>query len=176
MSLSNVMSKSLISAGNSMQMARIQHGIKQKMDNEAGVLNAEIKLDGGRGGDVKKKKEELKEAEEKAAEMNAATADTLSDMNKDIRKAAEKDLEESRLQKKQAEKAAERRAAKEEQEKRIAEAARRDTAETLENAETDAAAEHGKGIAGNVVDIAADGITPSTGTVKAVGVSVDVKT
>ena len=67
MSLSNVMSKSLISAGNSMQMARIQHGIKQKMDNEAGVLNAEIKLDGGRGGDVKKKKEELKEAEEKAA-------------------------------------------------------------------------------------------------------------
>ncbi len=176
MALSNVMSQSLISAGNSIKMARIQHGIKDKADNEAGVLNAEIKLDGGRGGDVTKKKEKLKEAEEKAAEMNAAAAETMVDLNKGIKRAAEEDLKETREEKRQAEKAAERKEAKKAQEQKFAEAVRKDADKAIDKTDLDDSVRSGNGIAGNVVDIAADGVTPDTGIVKTVGINVDVKT
>ena len=55
MALSNVMTRSLISAGSSMKQVKAQHAIKSQMDGKAGVLEAEIKLDSGRGGDVSKR-------------------------------------------------------------------------------------------------------------------------
>ena len=47
MSVSNVMSSSLISAVNSMKVARMQNGIKKQMEDRAGVLEAEIKQEKG---------------------------------------------------------------------------------------------------------------------------------
>ena len=176
MALSNVMSQSLISAGNSMKMARIQHGIKDKADNEAGVLDAEIKLDGGRGGDVTKKKEKLKESEEKAAEMNAAAAETMGGLKKGLKRAAEEDLKETIEEKRQAEKAAERKEAKKAQEKKLSEKAGNDADKAVEKTDTDSSIGSGIVISGNVIDLAADGLTPSTGIDKVAGENVDVKT
>ena len=59
MAISNAMSTSMISASNSMKIARIQKGVKSSMDGQAGVLKAEIAQDGARGGDVEKKKAQL---------------------------------------------------------------------------------------------------------------------
>ena len=53
MALSGIMTTSLLSANNSMKIARVQQGAKNQMDGHAGVLDAEIKLDSARGGDVK---------------------------------------------------------------------------------------------------------------------------
>ena len=54
MAISSIMSQSLISAGNAMKMAEIRQGFNKEMENRADVLNAEIKLDGGRGADTRK--------------------------------------------------------------------------------------------------------------------------
>ena len=175
MGLSNVMSQSLISAGNSMKMAEIQHGIKKRVDDKAGVLNAEIKLDGGRGGDVTKKKEELKEAEEKAAELNAAAAETLGDLIKGLKNAAEEDLKETRAEKRQAEEAAKKKAEKEERSKKLNEAGRKEANKERENESSDAEIGSVYGILENAVNIAAEGVTPDTGIVKNIGVNVDIK-
>ena len=117
MGLTNVMSRSLLSAQMSMKTAKLQHGVKKQMDGRAGVLEAEIKLDSGRGGDVTKKKEELEKVEEKAADLENTQMNLLSEMNDNLKKAAEADAEEQR-----AEKAAEKKKAqKEEQEERLEE-------------------------------------------------------
>ena len=49
MALSGIMTTSLLSANNSMKIARVQQGAKNQMDGHAGVLDAEIKLDSARG-------------------------------------------------------------------------------------------------------------------------------
>ena len=65
MALSSIMTGALLSANTSRQIAHVQHATKKQMDGHAGVLEAEIKLDGGRGGDTKKKQEELDETKKK---------------------------------------------------------------------------------------------------------------
>ncbi len=45
MALSNVMTRSLVSASSSMKQVKAQHAIKSQMEGKAGVLEAEIKLD-----------------------------------------------------------------------------------------------------------------------------------
>ena len=69
MALSSIMTGALLSANTSRQIAHVQHATKRQMDGHAGVLDAEIKLDSARGGDVTKKKEELEETQKKAAEL-----------------------------------------------------------------------------------------------------------
>ena len=63
MALSSIMTGALLSANTSRQIAHVQHATKKQMDGHAGVLDAEIKLDSARGGDVTKKKEELEETQ-----------------------------------------------------------------------------------------------------------------
>ena len=93
MALSGIMTTSLLSANNSMKIARVQQGAKNQMDGHAGVLDAEIKLDSARGGDVKKKQEELEETKKKASELEESTMNTLSAASDDLKKAAKDDLE-----------------------------------------------------------------------------------
>ena len=59
--MSNASMKALISADASMDQVKIQGAAKGQAEGKAGVLKAEIKLDSGRGGDTKKKEEELRE-------------------------------------------------------------------------------------------------------------------
>ena len=73
MALSSIITGSLLSANTSRQIAHVQHATKRQMDGHAGVLDAEIKLDSARGGDVTKKKEELEETQKKSAELAETT-------------------------------------------------------------------------------------------------------
>ena len=49
MAISNVMTRSLLSASSAMKQVRAQEGIKKQMEGKAAVLKAEIKQDSGRG-------------------------------------------------------------------------------------------------------------------------------
>ena len=168
MAISSVMSESLISAGNAMKMAEIRQGLNKELGNKAGVLNSEIKLDGGRGADTGKKEKELEKTEEKASKLSAKSIEALSDMNNDLRSASEEDLKERRAEKKRTEKAAEKkRTEKEEREYRLEKAS--------DKKEDEASLKEGTQETG-FVNIVADGITPETGVVGSVGTKVDVKT
>ena len=171
MAISSIMSRSLISAGNTMKMAEIRQGLNKEMKNRAGILNAEIKLDGGRGADTRKKEEELEKTEEKTSKISTETMNSLSEINNELQSAANKELEEARAEKKQAEKISEKRKTeKEERAKRLENMEEKNSGETSNNG-SDEIAE------GNtVVNCIADGITPDSGVIDSVGGKVDIKT
>lgn len=89
--LSQASMKAMISADFAMAQARVQGSVVTKMEGRAGVLEAEIKLDQARGIDVEKKKEELAEVWQKAAQAEAAQMNTLADANKELESAAKAD-------------------------------------------------------------------------------------
>ena len=179
MGLTNVMSRSLLSAQMSMKTAKLQHGVKKQMDGRAGVLESEIKLDSGRGGDVTKKKEELEDVEKKSADLENSQMNLLSEMNDNLKKAAEADAEEQRAEKaaekKKAEKAAEKKKAhKEAQEERI------EKIQTKTDTEGAEAADHVDGtiaVSGaETIEITSDGsVDVSVKAQDSVGVKVDIK-
>lgn len=179
MGLTNVMSRSLLSAQMSMKTAKLQHGVKKQMDGRAGVLEAEIKLDSGRGGDITKKKEELEDALKKSADLENTQMNLLSEMNDNLKKAAEADAEEQRAEKaaekKKAEKAAEKKKAqKEEQEERLEEIRTKTDTEGVEKANLidGTSAVSGTG----TIDITSDGsVDVNVKAPDSVGVRVDIK-
>ena len=167
MAISDVMSKSLISASSSIKAARMQNGIKKQMEDRAGVLEAEIKQEKG---NAPEKQKELEKTEKKASKVESMTMDTLSGMNTDLMKAAKEDREEERAEKKKAEKTAEqKRADKKEQEERLEKATKMDNEEHIDGREPD-----NDPLNAGFVDIIADSMTPSTGTVDPIGTKVDV--
>ena len=181
MALSSIMTGALLSANTSRQIAHVQHAAKKAMDGHAGVLDAEIKLDGARGGDTKKKQEELEETQKKAAELTEATVNTLSTANEDLKKAAKEDQEAQRAEKaaekKKAEKAAEKKKAEKKAEEERIEKAKISTSESGEvSDEAAAVSTEGTGLDGSSIDIVSSGITVSTGSVaEPAGKNVDVK-
>ena len=180
MALSSIMTGALLSANTSRQIAHVQSAVKSRMDGHAGVLDSEIKLDSARGGDTKKKQEELDELQKKASELAETTINTLTTANEDLKKAAKEDQEvqraEKAAEKKKAEKAAEKKAEKEAAEERI-EKAKVSTSESGEvSDETTAVSTEGTALDGASVDIVSSGITVSTGSVaEPAGNNVDVK-
>lgn len=92
MAISNIMTRSLISAGNSIKTARMQNGIQKQLDDRAGVLEAEISQEKG---NAPEKQKELLKTEEKAAKVGEATMTTLSDTNKTITEGAKEDQRSS---------------------------------------------------------------------------------
>ena len=86
--LSQASMKAMLSADSAIAQSKVQGSVATKMDGRAGVLEAEIKLDIARGGDVTKKKEELAEVQQKAIVAEAAQLDTLTDANKELEEAA----------------------------------------------------------------------------------------
>ncbi|MCR5092844.1 MAG: hypothetical protein K6B72_02620 [Lachnospiraceae bacterium] len=176
MAISNVMSRSLVSAGSSIKMVRTQNAVKKQMEGHAGVLKAEIKLDKGKSPE---KEKELEETEKKAAEVNESTMKALSELNSDLKEAAKEDLAETRAEKaaekKKAEKAAEKKKAEKEKEEEARRVSTDETAEKTDETavkktdETTAAAE------GAAINIVSEGITPSFKAGSSVGVKVDLK-
>ena len=180
MALSGIMTTSLLSANNSMKIARVQQGAKNQMDGHAGVLDAEIKLDSARGGDVKKKQEELEETKKKASELEESTMNTLSAASDDLKKAAKDDLEARRAEKaeekKKAEKEAEKKKAEKATEERIEKIGEAATSETGEVPDGDYSVSiEGTQLEGATINVVVDGVTPSTGVTGTIGVSVDEK-
>ena len=172
MALSSIMTGALLSANTSRQIAHVQHATKRQMDGHAGVLDAEIKLDSARGGDVTKKKEELEETQKKSAELAETTINTLTTANENLQKASKEDLEAQR-----AEKAAEKKKAEKEAAEERIEKAKVSTSESGEvSDETATVSTEGTVLDGASIDIVSSGITVSTGSVaEPAGNNVDVK-
>jgi FKBP-type peptidyl-prolyl cis-trans isomerase len=181
MALSSIMTGALLSANTSRQIAHVQSAVKSRMDGHAGVLDSEIKLDSARGGDTKKKQEELDELQKKASELAETTINTLTTANEDLKKAAKEDKEvqraEKAAEKKKAEKAAEKKKAEKEAAEERIEKAKVSTSESGEvSDEGEAVSTEGTVLDGASIDIVSSGITVSTGSVsEPAGKNVDVK-
>ena len=100
--LSQASMKAMISADSAMAQAKIQGSVAGQMEGKAGVLEAEIKLDAARGGNVEKKKEELAEAQQKATQAESAQMNTLSNANKELEAATKVDDKDKKADKKDA--------------------------------------------------------------------------
>ena len=173
MALSSIMTGALLSANTSRQIAHVQSAVKSRMDGRAGVLDSEIKLDSSRGGDTKKKQEELDELQKKASELAETTINTLTTANEDLKKAAKEDQEVQRAEKAAEKKKAEKEAAEERIEK-AAEASATETTEATEGVRIvtteGTTSEHVS------IDVVSEGALVSTGTVmEPAGKNVDVK-
>ena len=182
MALSSIMTGALLSANTSRQMAHVQSAVKSRMDGHAGVLDSEIKLDSARGGDTKKKQEELDELQKKASELAETTINTLTTANEDLKKAAKEDQEvqraEKAAEKKKAEKAAEKKKAeKEAAEERIEKAAEANASGTTEATDgVHVVATEGTSGEHVSIDVVSEGVTVNNGTVTVTtGNNVDVK-
>jgi FKBP-type peptidyl-prolyl cis-trans isomerase len=175
------MTGALLSANTSRQIAHVQSAVKSRMDGHAGVLDSEIKLDSARGGDTKKKQEELDELQKKASELAETTINTLTTANEDLKKAAKEDQEvqraEKAAEKKKAEKAAEKKKAEKEAAEERIEKAKVSTPESGEvSDERTTVSIEGTILDGTSIDIVSSGIAVNTGTVsEPAGKNVDVK-
>ncbi len=181
MSLSNIMTQSLLSANTSRKIAHVQHAAKNQMDGHAGVLDAEIKLDGARGGDTKKKQEELEETKKKASALEETTINTLTAANEDLKKAAKEDQDAQRAEKaaekKKAEKAAEKKKAEKEAAEDRIEKIKVSTSESGDVSDKASAVFSEGTVPGEAsIDIVSSGINVSAGAAtEPAGKNVDVK-
>ena len=96
--LSQASMKAMISADSAMSQAQVQGSVATKMKGRAGVLEAEIKLDAGRGGSVEDKKEELAEVEQKAMQAESAQMNTLATANKELEEAVKADQQSEKAE------------------------------------------------------------------------------
>ena len=185
MAITNVMSRSLMSASSSIKMARIQNNVKKQMDGRAGVLKAEIKQEGGKDKAPEKQKE-LEETEKNATKVNETTMNTLSGLNDDLKEAAKADQEEMRAQKAAEKKKEEKAAAKKKEEKKAQEERQEKTAEAKVSVDSEGSEESGASSVRDIstaipspehvtINVASEGITPNVHVAEPVGAKVDVK-
>lgn len=92
--LSQASMKALVSADSSMKLSQVQGSVATQMNGRAGILEAEIKQDAGRG--VEKKKEELEDVQKKAQDAVSSQMSELASANKKIEEAQELDETEGR--------------------------------------------------------------------------------
>lgn len=83
--------ETLISADTSLKQAKVHGSAAGKMESKAGVLEAEIKLDKGRGGDTAAKEAELAKVNEAAQKMTASQMDSLSQATQTLQEAAKEE-------------------------------------------------------------------------------------
>ena len=88
--LSQASMQAMISADSSMKQAKVQGSMAAQMEGRAGVLEAEIKQDAGKG-NTEKKEEELADLQAKTQSATAAQMSTLADANKSVEEAAKAD-------------------------------------------------------------------------------------
>ena len=94
--MSSASMQAMISADSSMNQVKVQGSVKTQMEGKAGILESEIKLDGARGDDATKKKEELADIEAKAQDITASQMNSLLDINKKLEEAAKEDQKEEK--------------------------------------------------------------------------------
>ncbi len=85
--------RALIAAGTSMKQADVQGSVVTSMEGRAGVLESEIAMDAARGSSVEKKKEELADIKQKAADATAAQMGSLGDALEAVRQAKNEENE-----------------------------------------------------------------------------------
>lgn len=96
--------QAMISAGSAMTMVQKQGSVATNMKGREGILEAEIKLDSARGGNVERKQEELDEVQKKLTQVQSTQMDILSDANKKIEEARKEDQKAEATEKKATEK------------------------------------------------------------------------
>ncbi len=94
--LSQTSMTAIISADAALSQAKVHGSVATRMEGRAGVLEAEIKQDGSRGGNVEAKKEELAKVQQKAVAAGASQTNTLASVSKDIKEAAKEDKTENK--------------------------------------------------------------------------------
>lgn len=85
--LSQESMQAMISADASMKQASVQGSVTASLEGRAGVLEAEIKQDAGKG-NTEKKEQELADVQEKAQQTTAAQMSALADANNAVKEAA----------------------------------------------------------------------------------------
>lgn len=88
--------QSMISEDEAAKRAEQQGVIVARLENDIVILKGEIKQDEDRGGDVTKKKEELKEQEERAQRAVNAQFSAIGQTNRKLQETAQEKLEETR--------------------------------------------------------------------------------
>lgn len=96
--------EALISADGARKMADTQGSVAQRMEGKAGVLEAEIKMDGARNVDTGSKQEQLADVNSKAQAAQAAQMNRLRDAGDALENAAEDGNDIGTAQKQQDEK------------------------------------------------------------------------
>ncbi len=86
----------MISADSSIKQAQVQGSVATKMEGKSGILQSEIKLEQLRGGDTRKKEEELAEVEQKAQAASSSQLSTLADASSTMEEAAKADSREEK--------------------------------------------------------------------------------
>ncbi len=86
----------MITEDGAAKRAKQQGTIVARLENDIVILKGEIKQDENRGGDVTKKKEELKEQEERAQRAVNAQFSAIGQTNRKLQEAAQDKLEETR--------------------------------------------------------------------------------
>ncbi len=86
--LSQSSMEAMISADVSVKQANTQGSVATKMNDRAGVLEVEIKLDSARGNDVGSKQAELADTKQKAEDATAAQLGTLAKASETLKEAA----------------------------------------------------------------------------------------
>ncbi|MBD5519970.1 MAG: hypothetical protein HDR03_01865 [Lachnospiraceae bacterium] len=86
--LSQSSMEAMISADVSVKQANTQGSVATKMNDRAGVLEVEIKLDSARGNDVGSKQAELADVKQKAGDAAAAQLGTLAKASETLKEAA----------------------------------------------------------------------------------------
>lgn len=86
--LSQSSMEAMISADVSVKQANTQGSVATKMNDRAGVLEVEIKLDSARGNDVGSKQAELADVKQKAEEATSAQLGTLAKASETLKEAA----------------------------------------------------------------------------------------
>lgn len=85
--------QAMISAGSSMNLAKVQGSVATRMEGRAGVLESEIKLDAARGSSVEAKQEELAKVEQAAVNAAGWQVSALGEANKAMEGASEAEKE-----------------------------------------------------------------------------------
>jgi len=86
--LSQASMQAIISADSAISQVQSSGRVVTKMEGRAGVLEAEIKLDSARGGNVEAKQEELAEVQQKASQAQASQMNVLANANEELEEAA----------------------------------------------------------------------------------------
>lgn len=83
--------QAIMSASSAMTVVQSHGSVVSNMKGREGVLGAEIKLDSARGGNVKKKQEELDEVQKRLFQVQSTQIDILSEASKKMEEARKED-------------------------------------------------------------------------------------
>ena len=86
--LSQASMQAIISADSAISQVQSSGRVVTKMEGRAGVLEAEIKLDSARGGNVEAKQEELAEVQQKASQAQDSQLNVLANANEELEEAS----------------------------------------------------------------------------------------